>query len=325
MPDIVSFRSISPYPLIRKGLLENLVSYIDQDQEIGRNNIAILHALEKNNEMFLLGSGFTIETLEGKRETFGDRYGWTIDEYLKRQETFPEGQMIIYNLTLETIVEYILPRYAQKAINWENGTCDFDNPQFISLLKQGKQIHETPEDPDNMMYGDSAVMLGNGTLITSLSMLNRVWSFAEDEKNAGCKLSAIGWPTLDGSCGSDIYLTNPVGIIKKTDISDGCWQFLKYIMLYGAGENGLSIYMPEIEKKISNALEDDELQDIFTRADADSFLIYLNQIDNIRLYDTSVMSIIRTECNKYINGQYSAEEAARVIQSKIGLYIAEQG
>lgn len=324
MPDLIYASSISPYPLIRKGLLADITEYVKHDEDVSEENISIRKALEWNGSIYLLGSGFSIETLEGKFEIFGERYGWTFEDYLKLQSDLPDDKMIIYNMTMDTIVDYMLPRYAKKVINWDTATCDFNNQQFVQLLEQGKKVKKTPEDQYGFLYGDSIAMVGNDTLVTSLSMINRVWSFAADEKKAGCKLSPIGWPTVDGSCGSDIYLTNPVGMINSTAFPEGCWQFLKYIMMNGNEEKGLSIFKPVLDAKIEDALRSEDLPLKFTEEDAKRFMNFIQQIDNVRLYDNIIQNIIKSECIKFINGQYSAEETARIIQSKVSLYMAEQ-
>ena len=61
-----------------------------------------------------------------------------------------------------------------------------------------------------------------------------------------------------------------------------------------------------------------------TDADADSFYALIDRVKNSTLYDTQMLRIISEESQAYFNGDKTAAEAARIIQSKASIYLAEQ-
>ena len=321
-PDMICVSSVSPFPFMRKGLLENLVNYLDADDEIGIEDISIANALQRNGGIYFIGSDFSIETLEGLYSRFGDRNGWTLEEYLEMEQTLPSDVMTIYNMTFDTLLDRMIPQYVQHAVDWNTATCNFDNPTFISLLNLGKQMRETPEDPDDLMFGSGAGLVSAGKLITAATMATQVWSFAQQEKEAGNRLSFIGWPTVDGKCGSEVYLFSPVSMLSTSKYQEGCWQFIKYMLMHTT--EGLPVYLPALIEEIKAAQNNKDLPVEFIEEDAEELLSIIFRQENIRIYDEVLKRMIQKECNAFFYGTRTAEETAKILQSKVSLYLAEQ-
>ena len=62
----------------------------------------------------------------------------------------------------------------------------------------------------------------------------------------------------------------------------------------------------------------------FGDAEAQRFLDLLDAVENVSFYDEAVLSIVSQEAAAYFAGDKSAEETARLIQSRVGLYVSEQ-
>ena len=88
-------------------------------------------------------------------------------------------------------------RYLRRAMDWQAGTCDFESPDFIRLLEACRDMRETPEDPNNMVFGSN--LMADGFMATELVMLNRVTDLARSARRVGKPVSVIGFPTPDGS------------------------------------------------------------------------------------------------------------------------------
>ena len=322
-PDMISVASVSPFPYIRRGLLKNLCDFMRTDTSVSINDVSISNALSQDGAICYIGSCFTFETLVGKYSTFGDSTGWSMEKYLQIEKDLPDSVMTIYNMTVDSFIRHILPRYIRSSVDWNTGKCYFDSPEFISLLKAGKEIRETPEDPNNLIFGDGATLVGNGVLVSALTMVNNVWSLKYAEEKAGCKLSFIGWPTIDGSCGSDINLIDPVGVFSQSKNPDGCWEFIKFL-LHSERDNALPIYKPTLEKQLTNAGKEGAAPVILNSTDKRMFLALVSSIENVSLYDDTLLDIIKSEFSAFMNGDKTAEEAAKLIQSRASIYLAEQ-
>ena len=321
-PDLICFSNISPYPYIAKELLEDMGSSIFNGR-INLDNIAIKNALGK--QIYYISGTFDFETLVAKYSDFGDAYGWTMSEYLNIEKNLPSNVETIHNMTQESFVEYIVSRYVREAVDWENGTCLFDTPEFIELLEAGSRIRKTPEDANNMIYGYGSTLVGEGSQVAALSWVEDVWKLAFEEYMAGCKLSFIGWPTVDGSCGSDVHLISPVGIFRYGDNLEGCREFVEYMILNAdTSSTFLPIYSELLKDIIEAAEKNSELPMKLTENDVNRFWSLLSHMQNISLYDDNVMAIVRRECKYCFSGDKTAAEVAKLIQSKVSLYIAEQ-
>lgn len=325
-PDMICFASISPYAYIARGYLADLREFMDADSEISAEDIAIANALDTSGGIYYVSNTFYLETLVGQYSQFGDRFGWTLSEYLNIEKDLPQGTDMIYNMTKEIFLERIASRYIRTAVDWDAGTCDFNNSDFIEILNASTRINHNPENTNNMSFGYGPTKVGQGSRVASLSWVNSVWKLAYEVKMAGCELSFIGWPTADGRCGSDIYLNDPVGIMAHGDNRDGCWEFVKYMLtnVNPNSDDGLPVYLPSLKNKVELAKKDDDLPVKLTDADGEAFLDLVSSVENTSMYDDAIMSIIMNESGALFAGNRTAEQTAALIQSRAGLYVAEQ-
>ena len=323
LPDMVCFSRISPYPFIRKGLLADFKEYINASERISLEDISILKALENKGKIYFISASFDFETLVARYSDFGDSYGWTLERYLEAEKALPDDVETIHNMTRDSFIDCVVSRYIDTAVDWAAGTCSFDSPEFISLMEAGGRIRETPESTDNS-YGYGPTKVGEGTRLASLSFVDSVWKLAYEESMAGCPLSFIGWPTVDGSCGSDLRLRDPVGIINGEN-ADGCWRFIEYMLLNTSAEGEhMPTYAKTLQEKIELAKQDEAAPLKISDADADRFCKLISEIDNTAIYDETILGIIKRECAPFFAGDCTAQQAAANIQSKASIYISEQ-
>lgn len=324
-PDMICFSHITPYPYVSKKLLADLGSLFKQDDEIKTDDISIINALSADEGIYYISGAFDFETLVAKYSDFGDRYGWTLAEYLNLEKAVPDEIETIHNMTKESFINCVVSRYIRTAVDWDTCECNFNTPEFIELLKAGSRIRETPENAADMSYGYGPAKVGEGTRIASLSWVDTVWKLAYEEQMAGCKLSFIGWPTVDGSCGSDLHLIDPIGIVNSGEHALGCWEFVKFMLLHPDMEaDHLPVYMPLLREKLASTQESGETPVQLSDDNADRFLSLLSEIENVAIYDNAVLDIISKESAAFFEGDKTAEDAAELIQSKVSIYLAEQ-
>ena len=326
VPDMICFKNISPYPYISNALLVNLNELLANDADIHREDIAVVNALELSGKMYYISDGFNLETYVARYSEFGDHFGWTLDEYSDADDRNGSDTQTLYNMTKEVFLENLACRYFSRAVDWSNMSCDFNTEDFAEILELSAKISETPEDSDSMVYGYGPTMVGTGYLTAAASWVNSVWKLAYEEKMAGCRLSCIGWPSSDGSCGSDVYLDNPLGIVSCGSNISGCWEFIKYLLLnFNENSESLPMYMPTLERAAAYARNDNSLPVQFTQEDEERFFNLLSEVNNTALYDDTLKNIIMENSSAFLNGDRSLDETIKLIQSKVSLYLAELG
>lgn len=331
-PDMFCFSSgwISPNIYAGKGLLTDMKPLIEADEELSPEDIVLYKALDYNGGIYVIGDSFDIFTMAARESDFGQRYGWTLEEYRQIDAGLREDQMCMYNLTRDSFMDNIISRYVRSAVDWTGSSCDFDNPEFVELLRTVLELRETPEDPNNMVFGpgEPRVAAGEQTTVAVFAMF--VSSLAESEQMAGCPLSFIGWPTPDGSCGSDASLNTELAICSLSRHQEGCWELIKYMLMNANTDRGimpgypLLMYRPALEESIAKAMADEDAKVKMTQADADKLLDFLDAIENLNDYDEAIMDIIKSECQAMFAGDKTPEETAKLIQSRASLYVAEQ-
>lgn len=331
-PDMICVASVSPFPYMRNDLLFDMTSLMENDPDVGIQDISIANALLQNGALYYLAGTYSFETMLAKRELFGDASGWTVQEYLRLDESLPDDVMTIYNMTHDSYLNHIIKRAMNDQVDWASGTCSFDSDSFKNLLSVAKKIRETPEDSNNMIYGSGAKLVGSGLRMTALTWVDEVSALKYAEQQAGCELSFIGWPSSTGQNGADIYLYDPVAILSNSNNIDGCWTFVKY-MLTSPTENALPVYMPQLQKMLDTAKtegvnpklnapgeEPIKLND----ADTEKLVRLITSIENTAIYDEALFGIVQSEYNAYISSAQTAESAASRIQSRAAIYLAER-
>ena len=324
--------AISPFPFIRQGLLRDCSQDIEADQDMEIGDILIADAVANDcGGLYLLTNSFSFETRVGLRSRFGNAWGWSFEQYLDIARKTPEDRMVMYNLTRDYFLENSVSRYLRQAIDWNRGTCDFDNSDFIALLEACRDVKETPEDPNNMVFGQN--LLVDGYLVTELVMIARVTDLAIESRRVGQDISVIGWPTPDGSCGSDFRISEPIGVVNGSAHPDLCWEFIKYCLLNP--KYGIPVYRPLMERQIekaqnidpaeNQASNYDELSSPMTEGEISFFYELLSRTEHTNLCDETAIGIIRQEAERFLTGQCTASDAAEKVQSRLSLYISEQG
>lgn len=329
LPDMFCFQNLSPYSYISKSYVTNMKEYFDEDDEISLDDIIIANALEYDDGIYYISSIFSMYTMAGLYTTFGDRNGWTLEEFLDMESALPDGADMIYNNTKENFAYNLSSRYIRTAIDWTQGTCDFESDEFIEILKTCNSIDQNPEDLNNLDYTPSAVRVSEGNLIAGSIGTDFVWELAYEESLAGAELSCIGWPTVDGSCGTDISLHEPVGIVSQGSNQDGCWEFVKYLLMEdNTGANsesyGLSTYKPILDSQVQDAMTNQKLSVQMTETDKKKLYKFLSGIENVDIYDNNILAVILEEAATYFSGDKTAEEAAKIIQNRVSTYVNEQ-
>lgn len=325
-PDMICFEGLlSPYPYIGKGLLVDLKPLMELDGEVHPEDILLSKALEHKGGIYLMGDAFALPTLEARAANFPDRFGWTLEEYRQIDSGLQEGQMCIYNLTRETYLNEVASRYIRHGVDWDVGACDFDNAEFKQLLQTALELRETPEDPNNMVFGPGEPQVAAGIQVTNAVFATRVYDLAQSERAAGCPMSFIGWPTVDGSCGTDAYLNRAVGICSQSKYQEGCWAFIKFMLTQvNTDEQGLYVYRPAMEESIRKAMADENCPVKMSSDDVEKLMALIGAVENIRVYDQAIMSIIKEACAAMFNGDKTVDETAKLIQSRASIYVAEQ-
>lgn len=323
-PDLLLLDGVPVESLIRRGYLEDIAQLLEGDSELSADDIVFAGRL--GGGTYYVSRGFGIDTYAGLKSNFGEAEGWTPVEYLEAERSLTPGAQMMYYVTRESFIRDAALRYMQKAIDWQAGSCDFDSAEFISLLETAGQITEHPETTEFTGYTPPEEQLRTGETYVETVHVGSVTALRDFEERVGQELSFVGMPTPDGSNGSVMDPSQPVGVLAGGENTDGCLEFLKFLLLsydlsYGAENNAsLPMYRPYLEQLEAEA----EAEGRMTPEDTECFEDFLTSVESSTLCDETALGIICEESAAYFAGACTAEEAARVIQERLSIYVAEQ-
>ena len=165
-----------------------------------------------------------------------------------------------------------------------------------------------------------------------------------DAGGNGSYFIELARPGLNGGLGyyepelelSSSGLNTSLGILASGEKRDGAWRFMRSFMA-GEGEpyiyDGIPVRKDSFEKALENQLErslenaqEQKLPfELFSRQDAEYIRELVYSTDKTVINDPALLELMKREINAFMGGKYSAQDCASQIQSRMSLYLAEQG
>lgn len=224
----------------KKKLFVDLYELLENDPDLSKEDIMpnILKAGESDGKLLSLSPAFTIETLAAKKK-FIDKSPLTASELIDIYENRPKKEMHLYsNDTRDSAMELLYYSMGE-LIDYENGTCKFDDPEFKKLLnfigtfEEGKDF-DSYDDPGaeeyyNEMrayYGTTAVR-NDKTLLANINIYDAqefVSTLNGDFKTAD--MNFVGFPTNKGN-GAVMSVYSTYAILTTCENKEACWELIK--------------------------------------------------------------------------------------------------
>lgn len=353
VPDIMLVDDSMPIDsFIAKGLFEDLYPYIEKDPDMNKEDFLtnILDAYSHEGKLYRIVPSFNVFTVMGKTSKVGAERGWTLEDLNNLMAQQPEGTQVFSEMNRAGVLNYAIMMSKADFIDSETGNCSFDSKGFIDLLEFIKQF------PEEFDYGTSdgmdwesmqATYREDKTLLMG-TFLSRFADFNRYEKGTfGEEVTLIGFPS-ESKNGNAIMADIALAISSKSAQKEGAWEFIRYY-LTDDYQNQITYSFPikktALDKLGAEAMErpfylnddgtkeyyDDSIYlngvdvklDPMTQAEVDEFKEFLLSLTTVGSYDNSLINIINEETAPFFAGQKSAEEVAKIIQSRVQIYINE--
>ena len=345
-----------------KGLLEDLWPYLDADPEYSRDKLMTqpLNAAQTDGKLYRLPIDFGVTTAVGLGKVVGEYTTWTLADVNDALSKLPEGATVFNKYyTQAEMLKYCIAMNAENFMNWQDGTCSFDSDEFRALLEFVKPFPaEYDWQSDAEEYESDYTRLKNGKQLlypTSISDFDSIYyMFATLDHD----VRFIGFPREDGSSGNAFNASCTLSISTACRDKSGAWAFIRSTLSNDYQENiwNYPIVKSVFEAKAQEAmtqeyetdadgnqiLDDDgnpipistggmsygdepmiELYAV-TQEQYDAVLALIDSTTSFVDYDQNVLDIISDEAAGYFAGSKTVEEASKLIQSRVSLYIQEQ-
>lgn len=361
MPDLLALDSLPYEQLAAKGLLEDLYPWLDADPELDRTDFFenVLAAAEVKGQLCQVSSTFGLLSLLGASDVVGAEPGWTFDDVDAALATMPEGCTVLGPTTnRDEVLMMCLFTDMASYVNWDKAACDFDNEDFRKLLAFCAKFPAEP-DYDGSDGGELARIASGQQMLMSASIYD-LDEVCYNDQYFGGSCTYIGYPTRQGS-GNVLLLTEGYGMSAACANKEAAWDFLRTFLTadYERGQYGLPLRRDVFQEQVkANGIqyETDEqgrykldengeripisrggmgMSDGFgnmlefefyglTQEQADKLTAVIDGADKAVDLNTKIYGIVREEAEAYFSGQKTAEETAKLIQSKVSLYLSEQ-
>ena len=354
-PDIIDFGSstadMSQY--IEKGLIEELTPYFDKDEEINIEDFvqSVVETYKMNGKLYALPGTFMLRGFFGATSIVGKKTNWTMDEFIELVNQFGKGTEISSYMTRESVMELLCNCNMSKYVDWSKGECYFDKEEFVKILELSNNYvnqeeyfreHEEENVSEVTKIRNKQQILLNASLADCDEYMVSKEIYGED-------ITFKGYPSSEGNGVAIASLGSLLAISSKSKYKDEAWEFIRQ-SYFPQKENDYIFGFPVRQDDLDAVLEQAKIPDTYEDENGNEQINYstwgyedgieiqvpyptdedvakikeiINSADTMINSNEKIMEIINEEAESFYKGQKSAEEVAKVIQSRVSVYVKE--
>lgn len=358
-PDIVVLHPMYMAELLQKGVFEDMYSLMESYDGANPEDFMpnVLEGLEYDGEIPAVPYSFFIRTAVAKTEFVGeDAENWSVEQAIEAYEKYSgEMQFVGTQSEEDFLADYILKKASKNCVDLENYTCNFSNPEFLSLLeflrdnpKQSAYAPDfdamTEQEVDAFFRDRELEFINDTSLIKPVTIDNLGQALGNEIYTyfGGEDVTFVGYPSEDG-IGAVTYTNWLFGISRESKNKEGAWEFINYLLsedvqteLYETG--GIPVIKKYLDEQYNNKDTEDHRSiyyELYARGDYNARL-YITEKAVQQYYDyilsakfepysdERIEAMIDEECAAAIAGEKSPEEVARILDSRISIYLSEK-
>lgn len=357
-PDIIDFGSsvsnISQY--VEKGVIEELTPYFEKDNEIKIEDFvqSVVEAYKINGKLYVLPQEFSINGFFGASSVVGNETGWTVDEFIQLANSFEKGTSLNSVTTRERVMDLLCNYDINKYVDWSKGECYFDKGEFAKILEfSNNYINIDEYIKENEENNVSEVTrIRNKQQILLDAYISSCDEYMVAKEIYGEKITFKGHPSSEGNgVAVDSSGSSLLAISSKSKYKDEAWEFVRQsylpkvkntdtdmIMSLPIRQDDLDIILEKAKTprtyKDENGneqidyniwgFEDIEIKIPYpTDEDIAEIKKIINSADTLLESNDKIAEMVKEESEAFYKGQKSADEVAKVIQSRVSVYVKE--
>ncbi len=331
-----------------KGVLEDLYPYMEKDPSTRPKDFQenIIKAYEREGKLYGIPIFYFLSTVTGKESDVGDRSSWNLDELISFADSCPAGCEIFDDASKTGVLQLCLKANVDQMVDWTAEGSGFNRELFIKMLQFANRFTDDDKytyDEDFMkrIEADQLLLWNHDISSASLIQLYRAM-FGE-------QITYAGYPSEEGS-GTLIFSTAGMAISSKCANKEIAWEFISSLLSeevqadsslrgFPIRKSGLAKQMERVmeatyytdskgnKKEQSQGLvgSGDFVIDMYaaTPEDVEAVMKIIESATKLRSFDDQISKIIAEESGLFFSGSKTAEEAADVVENRIGIYVKE--
>ena len=356
-PDIIDmvYCPVGLGELVSMGAVEDLNPYLDGDADVNREDYVenAMKLYEADGKLYAVMRCFGIDTMIGKESDVGSGTSWTLDDLMALVDSKESDVELFEYTTKYNALQMMLAINGDKFVDEENGTCSFQDGEFIKILEFANRF---PQDITYDQSGPSSMeKIRNGKLLLLKETVTSVQQYQLYESTFGEPINMIGYPT-SGESGTMITPNGTtVAMNANSKNKEGVWEFMKFLLDEERQENlqsanaGFPVLKSALEKQFEKDMTKEYYEDVdgtqkempkgvwttgaSGEVTVDVYAASKEQVDRIRQMidtaggariDSQILSIIVDEAQSYFDGQKKAEDVTGLIQERVQVYLNEK-
>lgn len=356
-PDMVEYGGTYSPAVASGKLMENLYPYMEADESFHREAYYenILEAFELEGCLYVLPTGFRINTMCGKAEELGSKRGvtesWEIGEMIEAYEKSTNAEWLLMNNSKSLIFWELCSGCIGNYVNWETGECSFNTPEFEELLEFSDTFCDRLLISDDFSFRAS---LQSGQIFLQPVLLVSPWQIASERISFGdADMRWPGYPVADGEKEmgggvADVYGPT-LSICANSRNKEGAWEFIKSFLTPEVQREvrGIPLLRSVCAERIQEALtvefetvdgvrkekikheiiaegEESIGMTAITEKDAEIFWNIVENTHRSNGWDYGMGDIISEEAGAFFEKDKDVAAVAEIIQNRVSVYIAER-
>ena len=369
-PDLVDMKDINISGYAQRDVFEDLYPYLDGSSILSREEFLenMLEGLTFQEKLVCLPSRFEIHVLTGASGKLDALGSWTMEDMYRLTEENSDSEILINTgygeeCARDFYLGSLCARYYLDAfVDWEKGSCCFDNREFGRMLEWvGKHAAKSADRAEsNVRTAEEKLALEKNSLLISLDWSGLdLYALERQEIRCGESFRLLGFPVAEGKGYFRASLEDAIGITAGSGKKEGAWEFLEYYLTKEPGDGyharGFSTSKALLKESFEDALREysirytdsegvehegtereikgivevgGEFADLYaiSQEQADAILEAIETADFTPLSEAEekIVQIVAEEAESYYNGDKSLEEVTAVIQNRAGLVLKER-
>lgn len=324
---------------------------------------AITTSAEIDGGLYILFEKVVIFTLSGNKNVVGDRYSWTLEELMEVFNNMPADSTILrYNMTRWNIFNNLLQFSLDRYVNRTTGECYFDGEEFLDLVHFLEKFPEKTEYEDLATTEETILTnIRYGRQLLEGSMICWPMEIVDADALWGDYAAFPGFPTADGSSGSYFYPMETVLAMSATcRDKDAAWEYIRELVMPRRTKGNpldIDMYIPvnqhdyemllygdvrQVEKLLKHTTPEQLMEELscltktfhtipsirqwhlLTEADAERHRELVNHTTRLYWPDDELANIVWETLAPYFAGDQSLDDAIRMTDNRVSLYLKEQ-
>lgn len=277
---------------------------------------AVAEALRERPEIYDLPESFGITSFLAHPSQTGGRLGLTMEEAEACAAALGGGCGVFQQwMTREELYKRAMDDATGRYIDFEAGTCSFEDPGYIALLEL---CAACPAEPQGYENGGCLLMSYPLTGVEQLCTLAKL--YGDDYCFMGFPQEGEGrrgWLERTGTCFS----------VSAAGNTEGALEFIRFALSYerqALVEAGFPVDQAALDARFAAALDGEYSQGTLAQRDVDAFYELLNSGLSFSERPDAVTLIMMEEARTFFAGGATAQEAAHRTQERVSLCLAEQ-